>query len=135
MFSLYTFHFISLSLSHTPFAPLSLSQVQKGYKIPKECQYWVIGSQLAEDKQTVADLKLTKDTAVFVYVQHPHKAKVHKKAMRSVPQQPIIKPHKNVPLGPRGWTCHTCTYTNMPYRTSCELCGSTRPNNYLLPPY
>ena len=69
----------------------------------------MIGSQLAEDKQTVADLKLTKDTAVFVYVQHPHKAKVHKNAMKEVESQskkpappvkgdaPPVQPRKNVP--------------------------------------
>ena len=69
----------------------------------------MIGSQLAEDKQTVADLKLTKDTAVYVYVQHPHKAKVHKNAMKEVESQSkkpalpvkedphVTKPRKNPP--------------------------------------
>ena len=77
--------FVLLLSSPTPL--LLHYQVQKNYKIPKECQYWVVGSQLAEDKQTVADLDMIKDTTVYVYVQHPHKAKVHKNAMREVESQ------------------------------------------------
>lgn len=51
-------------------------QLQKTIKVPKECQTWIYGTQLIEDKQSLKDLEISDESdLVFVYVQHPKKVK------------------------------------------------------------
>ncbi|XP_019850766.1 PREDICTED: ranBP-type and C3HC4-type zinc finger-containing protein 1-like [Amphimedon queenslandica] len=35
---------------------------------------------------------------------------------------------------PPGWACPSCTFKNLPLRPGCEVCGSTRPDDYQPPP-
>ena len=51
-------------------------------------------------------------------------------------QEDVIE-QKQLSLLPKykvGWLCDQCTFYNTPYRPGCEMCGSTRPNSYILPP-
>ena len=86
-------------------------QCQKKLKLPKECQHVIVGDQLAEDKQTLAELEITSHgNTVYIYVQHSQKVKIPKPTMDKmkeqlgIPQQspPVLRrspldPKKSVP--------------------------------------
>ena len=53
-----------------------------------------------------------------------------------VPEAVIKEPEKPVrPATPPkiGWPCPSCTVINDPYRPGCEVCGTTRPDDYQPP--
>lgn len=53
------------------------------------------------------------------------------------PEAVIKEPEKPVrPATPPkiGWPCPSCTVINEPYRPGCEVCGTTRPDDYQPPP-
>ncbi|XP_054622325.1 ranBP-type and C3HC4-type zinc finger-containing protein 1 isoform X2 [Dunckerocampus dactyliophorus] len=43
----------------------------------------------------------------------------------------VLKP--NTTTSSQGWPCPSCTYINKPTRPGCEICGTDRPDNYVVP--
>lgn len=55
---------------------------------------------------------------------------------RQAGNQPNIPPRQQAPAPapqPVGWTCKMCTFFNKPARPGCEMCGATKPDDYVVP--
>lgn len=134
-------------------------KINHDYGFHPALQRWVIGKRLAHDKDTLYNYGVQNhDDTAFLFIRSAQTAQLSREQERkekedrridaiieNIGPQPqrspellargLDLPHPP-PLPPKpqvGWSCPGCTYLNKPTRPGCEMCGTERPENYMVP--
>ncbi|RXN04352.1 ranBP-type and C3HC4-type zinc finger-containing 1-like protein [Labeo rohita] len=100
-------------------------KISNDYGFHPSLQRWVIGRRLAQDKDTLFHYGVKDhDDSAFLFILSAQAANLSREQERKE------KEDRRIDVG---WSCPGCTFLNKPTRPGCEMCGTERPDNYVVP--